>query len=445
MALGLLPGQIAARRRLGLLSTARAQYPLVPPGYSSGPNAPFDGSPAPGGFGTNAFSPNNYGPSSPTRPTDPARPNGWPGGPTPQTTVQQPAVQQPAAATTPPPPQKDPTEPPYEPAAILAHVGSEVVQAADILPSVHQRLDPFIEQLGAEFEDLPDEVKQRQIKQWKRELTERTLEDAVKIKLLISEIRRVADAEAIDKNIENIREQFNQVEIKELIKRYKASGIVDLENKLRAQGGSLESQRMVYVERLMAGGWLHQQVRQQKEPTHEEMIDYYRQHTADWERPARARWEQLTAAFDEFSNKAEAWRAIAAWGRQVQSGAPLPQVAKANSHGFTADQGGLNDWTTQGSLRSEAIDQALFGLPVGALSPILEDDQGFHIVRVLEREPRHMVPFAEVQDEIKQKLKTGDQNSQMEEYLAKLEKRTPVQTVFDEDATIGSLPGNTRR
>jgi hypothetical protein len=342
--------------------------------------------------------------------------------------------------------QKDPTQPPYEPAAIMARVGSEVVQAADILPSVHQTLEPYVEKLGSEFQQLSPDLKQEKLQQWQRELAQHMLGEMIKIKLLVAEVKSTVPAEAVNKNVERFRKDFNENEIKRLMTTYKASSVVDLENKLRAHGGSLDSQRTVYVERILAFGWLRQQIKDQKEPTHEQMVTYYRDHAADWERPARARWEQLTARFDKFPAKGEAWRAIAAWGNQVHSGAPLAQVAKAHSQSFSAEEGGLNDWTTQGSLRSQPLDQALFRLPLGALSQILEDEEGFHIVRVVEREERRKIPFNEVQPDIKKKLEVGDQQQRMNEYLAKLRERMPVSSVFDDEpSAVANRPGRTSR
>jgi hypothetical protein len=427
----------------GRATAAFGQANAYPPGYYDPASA--------GGFGNasqmpatpvpSAFGSQNYGPSSPTPPANPARPASWPGGPQDQSTQATatsgaaPGAQVPAGAGPPPAAPdwsaKDPLEPPIEPAAILARVGSEVVQASEILPTARQTLDAFIAKLGDEFTKMPPEFQEERRKQWERELVERTLEDAIKIKLLMVEIRGTAQEEAITKNIERIRKEFNEHEIKRLMSVYKATSVVDLENKLRAQGGSLESQRMVYVERYMAISWLRQQVRQQKEPSHEQMANYYRQHLADWQRPARARWEQLTARFDKFPSKEAALQALRQWGNAVWFGAPLAEVAKQHSQGISAEEGGLNDWTTEGSLRSAAIDQALFGLPVGQLSQILEDEEGYHIVRVVEREERRTIPFNEVQPEIKQKLVDGDQQQLMTEYLAKLRERMPVHSVLD--------------
>ena len=88
---------------------------------------------------------------------------------------------------------------------------------------------------------------------------------------------------------------------------------------------------------------------------------------------------------DKYRSKTDAYAAIACMGNQVLAGKPLAQVAKAQSDGPTADQGGLRDWTGKGSLVAQQLDLALFGLPVGQLSPILESESGYHIIRVVER------------------------------------------------------------
>ena len=403
-------------------------------GYGAYSNVPQGASVA------NPNIPSSYGPSPPAPPRDATRPASWPGGPGDGANVPPPA----------PPPtgpplmaRKDPLESPIEPASILAHVGSEVVQASEILPAVHQTLDGFVAKLGKEFDQLPEDAKKEQLKKWERELAVKTLNDVINLKLLISDLKSAVPAEQVNKNMDRVRREFNEHEIKRLMGVYKASSVVDLDNKLRAHGGSLDTQRIVFVERYMAIGWLRQQIKEQHEPSHEDMINYYREHMADWERPARARWEELTANFDQFPSKEAAKEALMQWGNAVWYGTPFGDVAKAHSQGFSAEEGGLNDWTTQGSLRSEAIDQALFGLPVGALSQIIEDDEGCHIVRVVEREDRRTVPFLEVQADIKQKLEEGDQQDQMTAYVEKLRERMPVETAWTTTTPrlpIGKLP-----
>ena len=145
--------------------------------------------------------------------------------------------------------------------------------------------------------------------------------------------------------------------------------------------------------------------------------------------------------FARFPDKAEAYRAIAEMGNQVLGGKDFAEVARTGSHGSTAPNGGLRDWTTRGSLVSQVLDEAIFTLPPGALSPILEDEQGFHIVRVLEREEAHRIPFLEAQVEIRDKIRQQREAEQEQKYLARLWKNTPVWTVFDDAAPYSHVSG----
>ena len=91
-------------------------------------------------------------------------------------------------------------------------------------------------------------------------------------------------------------------------------------------------------------------------------------------------------------------------GNQVLDGAKLAAVARAGSEGSTAREGGLHDWTNKGNLVSESLDNAIFSLPVGQLSRIIETDLGYHVVRVVQRQDQSLTPFLEAQVDIRNKL-----------------------------------------
>jgi parvulin-like peptidyl-prolyl isomerase len=115
-------------------------------------------------------------------------------------------------------------------------------------------------------------------------------------------------------------------------------------------------------------------------------------------------------------------------------------VAKSRSEGPTASSGGVYDWTTKGSLALKKIDEAIFTLPVGELSAIIEDGDALHIVRVTERQEAGRTPFIEAQVEIRQKLVDQKRKAAVDEYLAKLRARTPVWTVFDDPSGDANSP-----
>ncbi len=111
---------------------------------------------------------------------------------------------------------------------------------------------------------------------------------------------------------------------------------------------------------------------------------------------------------------------------------PFAEVAREFSHGVTASSGGEHGWIKPGQLASDALEHAVFTQPVGELSAqIVEDDNCFYIVRVLERDPLMRKPIGDVQKEIHDKIKNNKVTKVREEYFAKLKKEIPVFTVFD--------------
>jgi parvulin-like peptidyl-prolyl isomerase len=428
----------------GLGASAWAQSNLIPPGLdpaTGGGYAPGRGAPA-------AVMPNanNYGPMGPSAPVQNARPSSWPGGSQDPGRTAAPPVgaANPAQAQTPPPvavPEHSLLEPPYDPAVILARVGSEVIQANEVLPSMHQMLTSWMEKQSKEsvqFAQMSDAEKNELVLKFQPDVLKQALKDVITIKLLITEVKNKFPPDALKKNEEHMRKAFNDEYLKQLMATYKVESVSDLETKLREQGSSVEAQRHVFVDKNLALSWLKGQVKDEPEPTHEQMLTYYQEHAADWESPARAQWEQIAARFSQFNSKDDAWRAVAQWGNDViVRGVPFHEVAKAHSQDISAEEGGRHDWTTKDSLRSEKLDHAIFSLPEGVLSRIIEDEEGLHIVRVIKREEFRRAPFNEVQPKIKERMTAGAQEKGMHRYLEQLREKTPVWNRLDDPT--GSL------
>ena len=61
----------------------------------------------------------------------------------------------------------------------------------------------------------------------------------------------------------------------------------------------------------------------------------------------------------------------------------------------------------------------------------MEDNDGFHIVRVIERQQAGYVSFAEAQKEIAEKIREERKLAALTEFLDDLRARTHVWTIFD--------------
>ncbi|HHM12476.1 MAG TPA: hypothetical protein ENJ16_02910 [Planctomycetaceae bacterium] len=318
-----------------------------------------------------------------------------------------------------------PTPQEVEDAEIVAVVGETPILAGEILPQVREILEPSRSQ-------MPPEEYERQ----KRKLLERLLKQRIQLRMLyqafIDSLPEEKRDEILKKVYSQLDKKFYDEQVPDLLKKSKAKSAAELDQMLRRYGSSLEQQKLDFREQTVARMMVQQNVKRDEEITHEELLDYYHEHLRDYEYPARVRWERLTARFDKFPDKAAADRAIVEMGNLVLRGVPFAEVAKRYSQGSHADEGGYHDWTTKGALVSKVLDEALFSLPVGRLSQILEDEQGFHIVRVIERQPAGRRPFEEVQDEIRDKIRKERFQKNLDAYLKKVERETYIWTVFDD-------------
>jgi hypothetical protein len=226
-----------------------------------------------------------------------------------------------------------------------------------------------------------------------------------------------------------------------LMRDSNAESLGELDLALRRYGTTLEKQVRYYGEYKLGRSSIGKHINFKPEITHQEMLDYYRERSADYAVPAKARYEIMTVKFETFPTRADAFNAIAAMGNEVYFGAPFKAVAQRSSQEPNAATGGYYNWTSQGSLASKPIDEALFTLETGKLSQIIEDSRGYHIIRVIERTPAGQVPFLEAQKKIKESITSRKREADYKKFVQQLGKGTQVWTIYDE--AIARQPNGT--
>ncbi len=304
---------------------------------------------------------------------------------------------------------------------ILARVGGDVILLGDVLPYANQVIKENAEQIPPQYQDRI---------RW--QLIRQRVDQLVPNKLILADAKRTIPPEGLENIQTQLNEAFEKHEIPSMMKKLKVTTRAELVDKLREMSSSLAQQRRDFTERTMAGQWIRQKIDVDEEITHVEMLEYYRDHLKDFEFPSKARWEQVSVAYGAKRNRNEAYRELCRLGNLVQDGSVLADVAKEFSDGSTAGTGGSHDWTTKGSLVYEELDKAIFTLPVGYLSPIIEDRNAFHVIRVLERREAGRTSFLEAQVEIRKQLREGRHNAEVAKFLEKIRSSYSVWTIFDQ-------------
>ena len=328
---------------------------------------------------------------------------------------------------------------PCDGAVILARVGQYAVQEREVLATVNEQMELYLKRLKPEErEQIPAD----QLRMLRTQLIQQALRGRIETLVIYQEAKRNIPAESWDRVESQLEKEFEDTEVDRLIKQLDLSGRRDLDRRLRELGTSLETRKRTFCETYLAHMWLQEHASGSENKTgdditRDEMLRYYRQHQAEFTKPARASWEELMVSFEKHPKEADAYAAICRLGNEVLlAGRPFADVARAGSDGVTANDGGRRNWTCQGSLVCKALDGALFSLPVGKLSPVIRSANGFHIIRVTEREDAAQTLFLQAQADIKKKIVEQRSKKQTEEYLAELIAKTPVWTIFDDKADV---------
>jgi hypothetical protein len=334
---------------------------------------------------------------------------------------------------------------PIEGSEIIARADGQVVLASDVLWQANQIIAVNRDRIPP---DQVEEVRKMLLRQQLYSPVDANL-TFLDSKLLFADFTRNVPAENMPKIEEQIAEGFEKQELPRLIKMLKVKDREALDAFFRESGTSVKDVQRQFVEKVVAGEWLRQRLPKLKPVTHEQILAYYQDHLTEYEYPAKVRWEELMVRFDRTEGGRDAaWKALAEMGNEVwQAAAANPnvrgpvfgKVAKEKSHGFTAEDGGVHDWTPLGSLKCEEMNDALATLALGQMSDGIESELGFHIVRVLERKEAGRTPFTEAQQQIAKTLEAEQKAELVAAEIAKVRENARVWTLFDGELSHARL------
>jgi len=304
---------------------------------------------------------------------------------------------------------------------IVATVNAEPILAGDILASfqggfatAEKDMRKRALETGRWSEEEVEEAIETQLNNIKKDLIRQHLDRHLERKLLTQALKNTMDAERIEA-MEGALDEVWKEEIVRLQKKANVNSRIELEPVLKEQGMSLEAIEEMFRNQQMAMAYLH------TGPTtpevsigRAEIVDFYREHIEEYTLPKRARWQQIEIRFSEAGGRSAAMAQVRKAVGELQQGRSFAEVAKDYSHGPRADRGGQYDWTKPGSLSNDQVDRAIFEVPVGGVSEVLEDDRAFRMVRVTERDEGGPKSLAEVQEEIRGRLQEEAKKAQTE-------------------------------
>jgi len=148
----------------------------------------------------------------------------------------------------------------------------------------------------------------------------------------------------------------------------------------------------------------------------EEIKAYYDSHPEEFRRPAMVRFRQIVTRTREEADNLQK--------RLLQGGDMAATVAQSFKVPMSAGSSEAG-WFAEGDL-DESIEKAVFSLPVGRVSGVVESPYGFHIIEVLGRKPEGVLSLPEAMTGIETKLRSERLEAFYSEWLRDLRKAIPV-------------------
>ena len=110
---------------------------------------------------------------------------------------------------------------------------------------------------------------------------------------------------------------------------------------------------------------------------------------------------------------------------KLTQGADFASLARQYSRDAMASSGGSWDVMDRKFLKKE-IGDAAFATPVGGLSPVVEDETGFHIIKVEAKEGGKVPSFEELRDQATRMVEVSKRAELYEKYISELRKKAVI-------------------
>lgn len=214
--------------------------------------------------------------------------------------------------------------------------------------------------------------------------------------LLLPEAERTRTLAAPDQ----LKKLLNQI--------YQGKRMIAEAERLGLDQTPLGQARLAAARRQALSEALREYVRQQVEPSDFTALarEHYAAHRDEFQLPERFKAAHILKKARCDCERDEQRRRIESLRDRLQAGEDFTALAKAESEDTgSAEKGGdLGDWF-EGKKMVAPFAEALVKLNSGQLSDVVETQFGFHLIKLLDRQPARLQSFEEVQPSLVQQLR----------------------------------------
>jgi peptidyl-prolyl cis-trans isomerase SurA len=264
---------------------------------------------------------------------------------------------------------------------------------------------------------------------------------AVRDRASAEALRRAFDTIVAEKLLEQAAQQL-EIEVTEQqvdaavadIKQRNGFDDAQLDLALAQQGLDRKQFREQMRREIRTLSLMQYRVRSKIRVTDEDVRAHYQSHPGEFAGAEEVRVRHLFFPLPQGASQAEEGRARAEAERavaRIRAGQPFEAVAREVSQGPSAEGGGDLGWIRRGTIE-KALEDAVFRLKDGELSPILRVGPGLHVLQASGRRRGGARAFEEAKDEIRDRLTQEQFATYRDQYVAELRRGAAVQIRISE-------------
>lgn len=294
---------------------------------------------------------------------------------------------------------------------IVAVVNDEVITQSQL----NRALAPVYLQMQATLgpEELNDQM---------QDVRQRILEQLIEERLMLQEARHPREVEVAKGRIGIPHPvEVTEREIGEMVAetRAKFSNEQEFTDALAAQGLTLEDLQSRFKDQITIQKLISREIRSRVAVSPAEVTQYYEQNKNKFITPPAVQVATILVRPKDSLDIARCHKLAQDLHKQLLGGADFYELAKRYSDGFNAQMGGRMGILEKGKSRKE-IDEVLFKLKTGEISPVVKTAAGFHLFLVESVRPSRQAELAEVQADILYMLRTQKASVRYQEWMKRL-------------------------
>lgn len=245
--------------------------------------------------------------------------------------------------------------------------------------------------------------------------------------------------DALQEHIGRAFEQFLDSRESTLMAEGKIQSPEELDQFLAQGGLSIGILRETFSRIQMVNGYIQSLTEQAQggAPDRLQLLEYYHEHIADFTPEERLRWQEIRVDIQQQGGRELAQNRMMEVIAQLKADqTKFGSIAREYSDALSAEEGGNRGWLSRGSLRDKKLEEALFALPSGGVTSVIQDQGYFSLYRVARHEYAKPPSFAVVQAEIELAIQQKRMETAKNKVMEDLRAAASVRTIFDEDSEL---------